>query len=200
MAGGYLAVTEYGPDEPREVGTVIRVVRWPSLAPVYTLTGARVSTTFALTRKGTLVGTRIPEPGPAISPDGDPSPCLSTKLETVWLSPAEPIPHVVPGTPCDEEVSLHGDRVLRWRLVAPAFKGYAATDYALTKLRGGASRRLLADGTRNVPLASFGFAADGSVEVERNGCDNATRIDFFPLRRLLTGSLAPVRCRTRKAR
>jgi hypothetical protein len=197
LAGGYLAVTEYGPGGVPDVGLTIRVLRWPSLDPVYTLTGARVSYSFELARDGTLVAIRIPNGEPALAPRPGPPPCLDAMLETVWLSPAEPVAHVLPGTPCEDEVSLHGDRVLVGRLVAPAAKGDVITDIALTDLRGAAPRRVLANDTPDFPPAGVRFAADGSVEVQREGCGDTLRIEFFRLRRLLAGPPAPVRCRSR---
>ncbi len=198
LAGGYLAVMEYGPVEEREV---IRVLRWPSLKPVYTVTRAHVPPDFELARDGTLVVIRSPEGEPAFGPAAGPSsPCLNMRLEMVWLSPTEPVPHVLPGTPCEDEVSLHGDQVLFGRLVAPAAQGNAETDVALTDLHGAAPRRALANDTPTFAPSGVTFAADGSVEVQREGCGGTLRIGFFRLSDLLAGPLEPVRCPTRKAR
>lgn len=195
LAGGYLAVVEYGPVAE------IRVLRWPSLKPVYTVTRAHVSPDFELARDGTLVVIRSPEGEPAFGPAAGPSsPCLNTRLEMVWLSPTEPVPHVLPGTPCEDVASLHGDQVLFERLVAPAAQGNAETDVALTDLHGAAFRRVLANDTPTFAPSSVTFAADGSVEVQREGCGGTLRIDFFRLSDLLAGPPAPVQCPTRKAR
>lgn len=191
LAGSYLAIWTAGPDRVSpNLDASIRVVRWPSLRPVFTLPGDRVSPFFELRRDGTLVAVRTSGPAPDVLP------CVPDG-EAVWLSPRDPRPHVLPATPCEDEVSLRGDQVLLGRLVSGRPNGgrSTVTDTALTDLQGTAPRRVLANAAPDFPAR---FAADGTVEVRRDGCGETLRVDFFALDDLLAGAPPRVRCRRRQ--